>query len=63
MALVVKTPPPNAGNERGQGSVPGSRRSPGGEHGNPSSILALRISWTEEPGNLQSIGLHRVEPN
>ena len=26
-----------------------------------SSILAKRISWTEEPDGLQSIGLHRVE--
>ena len=25
-----------------------------------SSILAWRITWTEEPGRLQSIGLHRV---
>ena len=25
-----------------------------------SSILAWRISWTEDPGGLQSIGLHRV---
>ena len=25
-----------------------------------SSILAWRSSWTEEPGQLQSIGLHRV---
>ena len=25
-----------------------------------SSILAWEISWTEEPGRLQSIGLHRV---
>ena len=25
-----------------------------------SSILAWRISWTEEPGGLQSIGSHRV---
>ena len=24
------------------------------------SILAWRIPWTEEPGRLQSIGLHRV---
>ena len=24
-----------------------------------SSILAWRISWTEKPGRLQSIGLHR----
>ena len=26
----------------------------------PSSILAWRISWTEEPGRLQSIGSQRV---
>ena len=25
-----------------------------------SSILAWRISWTEEPGGLQSTGLYRV---
>ena len=25
-----------------------------------SSILAWRMSWTEEPGGLQSMGLHRV---
>ena len=25
-----------------------------------SSILAWRIQWTEEPGGLQSTGLHRV---
>ena len=26
-----------------------------------SSMLAWRISWTKEPGRLQSIGLQRVE--
>ena len=25
-----------------------------------SSILAWRSPWTEEPGGLQSLGLHRV---
>ena len=25
-----------------------------------SSILALKIPWTEEPGRVQSIGSHRV---
>ena len=25
-----------------------------------SSILAWRIPWTEEPGELQSIGSHRI---
>ena len=30
------------------------------EMATPSSILAWRIPWTEEPGRLQSIGSHRV---
>ena len=25
-----------------------------------STILALRMTWTEEPGGLQSVGLQRV---
>ena len=29
----------------------------------PSSILAWRIPWTEEPGGLQCIGLQRVGHN
>ena len=28
-----------------------------------SRVLAWRIPWTEEPGRLQSIGLHRVGHN
>ena len=24
-----------------------------------SSILACKVSWTEEPGRLQSMGMHR----
>ena len=28
-----------------------------------SSVLAWRISWTEEPGKLQSMGSQRIEPN
>ena len=28
-----------------------------------SSILAWRFPWTEEPGGLQSMGLHRVGHN
>ena len=31
-----------------------------GGHGNPPSILACKIPWTEEPGGLQSMGSHRV---
>ena len=38
------------------GSIPGSRRAVGGEHGYHSNILAWRIPYTEEPGGLQSIG-------
>jgi len=34
MVLVVKNPPANAGDIRDVGSIPGSRRSPGGGHGN-----------------------------
>ena len=56
--LVVKNLPANAGDVRNVGSIPGSGRSPGEEHGNYSSILTWRIQWTEEPGRLQSIGLH-----
>ena len=70
---MVKNPPANAGDVRDAGSIPGSRRSPGGGHGSPlqyscleegmathSSILAWRFPWTEEPGGLQSIGSQRV---
>ena len=30
------------------------------EMATPSSILAWRIPWTEEPGRLQSMGLQRI---
>ena len=60
MTLVVKDPPPKAGDIRDVGSIPGSGRSPGGSHGGHISILAWRIPWTEEPGGLQSVGLQRV---
>ena len=46
---MVKNPPDNAGET---GSVFGLGRSPGGRNGNPPSILAWRIPWTEEPGGL-----------
>ena len=42
------------------GSISGSGRSPGEGNGNPLSILAWKIPWTEEPGRLQSIGSQRV---
>ena len=44
VALVVKNPLANAGDIRVAGSIPGSWRSPGGEHGNP-----LQYSCLENP--------------
>ena len=41
-------------------SIPGSGRSPERGNGTHSSILAWEIPWTEEPGELQSMGLQRV---
>ena len=40
--------------------IPRLGRSPEGEHGPRSSILAWRLPWTEEPGGLQSMGSQRV---
>ena len=60
MTLVVKNLPPNARDIKEAGLIPGSGRSPGGGHGNHSSILAWRIPWTEEPGGLQTLGSQRV---
>ena len=41
MALVVESPPANAGDIRDVGSIPGLERSPGGEHGNPLHYSCL----------------------
>ena len=54
VALLVKNMPADAGDTRDMGSVPGLGRFSGGGKGN-SSILALKIPWTEEPGGLQSL--------
>ena len=54
---MVKNPPVNAGDA---GSIPGCRRPPEEDKATHSSILALRIPWTEEPGGLQPIGSQRV---
>ena len=56
---MVKNPLAKA-DVRDADSIPGSERSPGGGHGNPPSVLAWRISWTDEPGGLWSIGSQRV---
>ena len=57
---MVKNPPANAGDTRDERSIPMSGRSPRGGNGNPSSILAWKIPWIEEPGGLQSMGSQRV---
>ena len=59
MALVVKNPPANAGDEM---QVPSLDQENPLEEGmaTHSSILSWRLPWTEEPGGLQSIGLERV---
>ena len=51
---MVKNPPSNSEDRRDVGSIPGSGRTPGGEHVIPSSILAWRITWTEELSGLWS---------
>ena len=57
VALVVKTPPANAGDITDMGSIPGSGRCLEKEDmATCYSILAWRIRWTEEPGGLQSWG-------
>ena len=57
---MIKNLLANAGDVRDRGSIPGSRRSPGGGHGNPLQYLCLRIPWREESGGLQSVGSQRV---
>ena len=56
MALAVKNPPANAGDARDMGSIPEVGRSLEEEMATCSSILAWEITWTEEPGGLQSTG-------
>ena len=63
MMQLVKNPPANVRDARDVGLIPGSGRSPGEGHGNPSSILAWRIPRTEEPGGPQSMRLQRVGHN
>ena len=52
VALVVKSPPVNAGDIRDRVLIPGSGRSLEEVMATYSIILAWRIPWTEEPGGL-----------
>ena len=61
VVLVVKNTLASAGDVTGQGSILGSRRSPGEGNGNPLQYSCLENPWTEEPGGLQSMrGSQRV---
>ena len=42
------------------GLIPGLGRSPGEEMATHSSILVWEISWTEEPGKQQALGLQKL---
>ena len=57
---MIKNPPFNAGDIRNRDLILGSGRSPGEGNANPRHILAWKIPYTEEPGGLQSTGLHRA---
>ena len=59
VVLVVKNLAASAGDTRGLGSIPGSRRSPGGGHGNPLQSSCLenpmdRGAWESTVHGLQS---------
>ena len=57
LGSVVKESPYNEGDF---GSIPGFGRYAQRDMTNLCSILAWRISWTEKPSRLQSIGSQRV---
>ena len=54
---MVKNLPANSGDV---GSIPGSGRSLEREMATHCSILAWKMPWTEEPGELQSMGSQRA---
>ena len=58
---TVRNPPANAGDARDGGRSLGLEDPPEKEMATHSSICAWRISWTEEPGGLQHMGLQRSQ--
>ena len=54
---MVKSPPANEGD---MGSIPGSERSPKLGMATHSSILAWKITCTEDPGGTQSMESQRI---
>ena len=63
MALVVKNPPANAGDIRDAGLIPGSRRSPGGGHGNRLQYFYLENSMDRGVWQATAIESQRVRHN
>ena len=57
---MVKNLAASEGDIRNGGLIPGSGRSPREGRATCSSVFAWEISWTEEPGGLQSMGPQRV---
>ena len=56
VALVAKNPPASAENVKDVGGIAGSRRCPGGGHGNP-----LQYSFQDDPMNRRAWAtVHRV---
>ena len=60
VALVVKSPPANAGDAGDTGSSLGWEDPLEEGMTTHSRILAGKIPWTEEPGGIQFTGLQRV---
>ena len=61
---MMKNLSANAGDQRDEGSIPGSGRSPGEGHGNPFRVLLPGESHgPEEPGRILSMGLQKVGHN
>ena len=60
VVLVIKNPSANAGDIETQVQSLGQEDPLEQSMATHSSTLASRIPWTEEPGGLQFIGLHRV---
>ena len=57
---MVKNPPASAGDA---GLIPGQEDPLEKEMAARFSILACKVTWTEEPGRLQSMGSQRVGYN
>ena len=50
LVAQVRNSPANAGDSGDTSSIPRLGRSPGEGNGDPLSILAWEIPWTEDPG-------------